>query len=179
MTNPTPDSELMSLQMLLASKRNEIPADTEVNRFLIELHRRQRAQLLTKKPSLLEQAREWFGSLSRPQLAYGIAGSFACAAIFAVTLLGGRHDGGSTSTASVTTSKPSVLSAAVTDVIWQPLHPAHSVLASVFNSGRSMEELTMPKVNSALSFAETRFHPTAPRFVLTNSRVAYDSQASF
>ncbi len=38
--------DFAALRNLLALKRLETPMDTEVNRFLIEFHRRQRAQLL-------------------------------------------------------------------------------------------------------------------------------------
>lgn len=40
------NDDFASLRNVLAIKRLEIPLDTEVNRFLIEFHRRQRAQLL-------------------------------------------------------------------------------------------------------------------------------------
>lgn len=40
------NQDFSELRNLLALKRLEMPADTEVNRFLIEFHRRQRVQLL-------------------------------------------------------------------------------------------------------------------------------------
>ena len=40
------DQDFSALRNLLALKRLDMPKDTQVNQFLIEFHRRQRAQLL-------------------------------------------------------------------------------------------------------------------------------------
>ena len=44
------DQDFSSLRNLLALKRLDMPQDTQVNEFLFEFHRRQRAQLLVPQP---------------------------------------------------------------------------------------------------------------------------------
>ena len=70
-------NDFASLRNLLALKRLDIPMDTEVDRFLIEFHRRQRAQLLVPA-SRWETLTSWvketaasFGFV--PSLSYGCA----------------------------------------------------------------------------------------------------------
>src|SRR5271154_5629493 len=44
------DQDFSSLRNLLALKRLDMPQDTQVDQFLIEFHRRQRAELLAPQP---------------------------------------------------------------------------------------------------------------------------------
>src|SRR5471032_3008780 len=44
------DQDFSALRNLLALKRLDLPQDTQVNEFLVEFHRRQRAQLLVPQP---------------------------------------------------------------------------------------------------------------------------------
>jgi hypothetical protein len=80
--------EAAKLRNILALKRLEMPLDTGVDRFLIEFHRRQRAQLLVP-------ASPWtrFGSWVQEKVSglsalptYSYAGAFA--AIVVITLVG-------------------------------------------------------------------------------------------
>jgi hypothetical protein len=80
------NQDFSALRNLLALKRNDLPQDTQIDEFLTELHRRQRAQLLVP-PSLWARATAWMqekisGFELVPSLSYGAA--MAAIAITAV-----------------------------------------------------------------------------------------------
>src|SRR5580692_9476952 len=80
------ETDFTALQNLLALKRLETPADTEVDRFLIELHRRQRAGILVPE-SHLDRALAWMRGLVeniRPMPSLIGAGALAAVAIVGV-----------------------------------------------------------------------------------------------
>jgi len=150
----------------LALKRLETPMDTEVDRFLIELHRRQRAQLMVPA-SRWAQAMAWlqerassFGLV--PSLSYATA--FAAIAITAVVGLSQQvqvtHDNGGQTRLSL--RMPSSQSSFA-------MIPASFGLVT-----------TASKADS-LSFTPSRSEaPTPTRFVLANnSHSAYDANMAF
>jgi len=68
------DQDFSSLRNLLALKRLDMPQDTQVDQFLIEFHRRQRAELLAPQP-VWTRALAWMkervaGFELRPTLSY-------------------------------------------------------------------------------------------------------------
>jgi hypothetical protein len=150
-----------ALRNLLALRRLELPENTEVNRFLIEFHRRQRAQLLVKESAwartfgwIREQAE---GLRLVPSLSY--ASSFAAIALMA--FLGFSRqvqvthtDGGQYKLSFHMPSNDSVLAMLPTS----PATPAHT---------------------DNLIFTSSPAKPSATRFVLENTRVAYDATAAF
>src|SRR5271155_479168 len=77
------ETDFTALQNLLALKRLETPVNTEVDRFLIELHRRQRAGILVPE-SRLDRAFAWLRSLVenlRPMPSLIGAGAMAAVAM--------------------------------------------------------------------------------------------------
>lgn len=80
------ETDFSSLRNLLALKRLETPKDTQIEDFLTEFHRRQRAQLLVRE-SAWSRGMGWLkeriaGIQLIPSLSYGSA--FAAIALFAV-----------------------------------------------------------------------------------------------
>src|SRR5271155_1732822 len=83
------DQDFSSLRNLLALKKLDMPNDTQVDQFLIEFHRRQRAQLLVPEP-VWTRAIAWMkervaGFELVPSLSY--ASAFAAIAITAFVSL--------------------------------------------------------------------------------------------
>jgi hypothetical protein len=158
------NDDFASLRNLLALKRLEIPLDTEVNRFLIEFHRRQRAQLLVPA-SLWSRAAEWlkeraasFGLM--PSLSYGCA----AAAIALVAFMGLSQqvqvthvDGGYKLSLLTPGRDPSLaMIPASFSTITTPSHK--SVAPETFGAGGTQ---------------------ATTRFVLANSHPGYDATATF
>ena len=151
------ETDFSALRNLLALRRLDVPMDTEVNRFLIEFHRRQRAQLLVKETAWVRLT-AWLGEKVRivPSLSY--ASGFA-----AIALLG-----------LLAVSAPQRVTATV---------------------GHYQLSLSMPGAPSTFALLPTAYHrdasssrsdtftssarSNATRFVLANSRVAYDATAAF
>jgi hypothetical protein len=161
------DQDFTKLQNLLALKRFDLPKDTQIDEFLTELHRRQRAHCLVQ-PSLWAQATGWVkekvaGFELVPSLSYGAA--FAAIAITAMVGLSQQ-----------------------VQVTEQPGHPfqlslrsashdnAFAVIPASFGATTSA-----PKATENLNFASTRTDSATTRFVLgNNTHGAYDnSVASF
>ena len=171
------ESGLKKIQALLAEKRLEVPADTEVDRFLIELHRRQRAQLLKRQSDVgyLAFGSSFFRNLFSPISVYGTA--MACAVVVSIF---GFHNFQSISPASQASAAPihhQDVVASATAQNWQPHQPG-SYLANLFK-GTRFSKLAAASSQSLENLSlSTSFH-NAPRFVLANSQVAYDAQASF
>jgi hypothetical protein len=158
------NDDFASLRNLLAIKRLEIPMDTEINRFLIEFHRRQRAQLLVPS-SRWTRAAVWLKDRASslglmPSLSYGCA----VAAIALVAFMG--------------------LSQQV-----QVTHVDGGYKLSLLTPGRdpslamipaSFATITTPSKNSAApeTFGAGGTQATT-RFVLANSHPGYDATATF
>jgi len=161
------DQDFTALRNLLALKRFDMPKDTQIDEFLTELHRRQRAQLLVR-PSLWTRATEWAkekisGFELVPSLSYG-----AAVAAIAVTAVVGLSQ-----------------QVQVTD---QPGHPFQLSLRTTSHDGAfamipasfSPTTHTAPKATDNLNFTPTHSDSATTRFVLSNTHGAYDnSVASF
>jgi hypothetical protein len=83
------DQDFASLRNLLALQKLDMPRDTQVDEFLVEFHRRQRAQLLVS-PSVFARSFGWMKERVSawrwaPSLSYGAA--FAAIAIIACAAL--------------------------------------------------------------------------------------------
>lgn len=82
------DQDFSALRNLLATKKFDMPQDTQVEQFLTEFHTRQRAQLLAK-PSLWSRATSWIQDrLSSLELAPTLSYGAAVAAIAITAMVG-------------------------------------------------------------------------------------------
>jgi len=148
--------DFASLRNLLAIKRLELPMDTEVNRFLIEFHRRQRAQLL-QPVSGWSRLTEWVKSF---RLAPSLSYSLAVAAIALVGFMG--------------------LSQQV-----QVTHVDGGYKFSLLTPGHDPEMAMIPafttpaKKSSAPATFGAGAKQATTRFVLANSHPGYDASATF
>jgi hypothetical protein len=157
-------NDFAKLRNVLALKRLELPMDTEINRFLIEFHRRQRAQLLVPA-SGWSRALAWmkeraadFGIV--PSLSYGCAVAAIALAAFVglsqqvqVTDVGGQY-------------KLSLVT---------PSHdPALAMIPASFSN------ISLPAKRACLptTFGASGSQATT-RFVLANSHPGYDASATF
>lgn len=159
------NQDFSALRNLLALKRLEAPIDTDINRFLIEFHRRQRAQLLVPA-SRLARAVAWlrerasnFGLV--PSLSYATA--FAAIAITVVLGLSPQvqvtHDSGGQSQLSLS----------------MPSNPSSFAMIPA-----SFGAVTTASKADSLSFMPSRSEALATRFVLANnSHSAYDANMAF
>jgi hypothetical protein len=154
------DQDFSALRNILALKKLEMPMDTEVNRFLIEFHRRQRAQLLVPE-TRWARAMSWLkeraaGFELAPSLSY--ASAFAAIAIAAFVGL------------------------------------SQQVQVTQSEGGQYKLSFHMPTTSSAFAMIPASFSSATPstrtdgvnfspntttRFVLANSRVAYDATVAF
>jgi hypothetical protein len=160
--NMDQDQDFSKLRNLLALKRFDMPQDTQIDEFLTELHRRQRAQLIVRT-SLWSRFTSWVSGFELvPSLSYGAA--FAAIAITAVVGLSQQ-----------------------VQVTEQPGHPfqfslrttshdnAFAMIPASFSSATSMA----PKATQTLNFTPTRPDSATTRFVLTNHGAYDNSVASF
>jgi len=157
------ESDFSALRNLLALKKLEMPQDTEINRFLIEFHRRQRAQLLVPE-SRWARAISWIkerteGITFVPSISY--ASGFAAIALMAfvgfsqqvqVTQVDGQY--------KLSLRAPS------TDA-------SFAMIPTSFSKGS-----TAPASNN-LTFTPNGAKPAATHFILANTRVAYDATVAF
>ena len=82
------DQDFSSLRNLLASTKLDMPQDTQVDQFLIEFHRRQRAALLVKQ-SVWSRAAGWMKErMAGIQLVPSLSYASAVAAIAIVATVG-------------------------------------------------------------------------------------------
>ena len=161
------DQDFTALRNLLASTKLEMPNDTQVDQFLVEFHRRQRAQLLVRE-SLFTRATAWVkekaSSLALvPSLSYGTA--LAAIAITAVVGLSQQVQ------VTKADGQPYQLSFRMptTDT-------AFAMIPGTFGSSNSPS----PKVVESVNFTPNRSDSATTRFVLANnSRVAYDATVAF
>jgi hypothetical protein len=158
------DHDFSALRNLLALHKLQTPMDTEVNRFLIEFHRRQRAQLLAPK-SRWARVMVWLqqhaeGIRLVPSLSY--ASSFVAAALL-------------------------VFAGFSQQVHVRPSDGSHDKLALGLPSSDAalaVSPVAFVRDSSVTSDNSLSFNPAAPRtgatrFVLANTRVAYDATAAF
>lgn len=151
-----------ALRNLLALKRLETPMDTEVDRFLIEFHRRQRAQLLvpqsawSRSIAWLKEAAAGLGIV--PSLSYACAvGAIALAAFLGlsqqvqVTQVDGQY-------------KLSLL------------NPSHEASLAMMPASFGTTSLAK-KASEPTTFGASRDATT--RFVLASSHPGYDATATF
>jgi hypothetical protein len=160
------NQDFSKLRDLLALTREDFPRDTQVDQFLIEFHRRQRAQLLVKE-SAWSRATGWIGEKFAairlgPTLSYGSA--FAAVALVAVMGLSRQVE--------------------VTQAAGHPyqlsfrLQSRDSALAML--PGSLGTPSLAPKTAEALHFASSHADAAPTRFVLSgNNNVAYDSTVAF
>jgi len=158
------NQDFSALRNLLALKRLEMPMDTEINRFLIELHRRQRAQLIAPATpwahavAWLQERLEGFQLV--PSLSY--ASAFAAIALTAFVGLSQQvqvthEDGQYQLSLHMPTSNSSF-----------------AMLPATFGTAPAVSQKSI----DSLSFSPTHTDSTT-RFVLANSHVAYDANVAF
>ena len=157
--------DFASLRNLLAIKRLEIPMDTEVNRFLIEFHRRQRAQLLVPS-SRWTRVGEWvkeraaaFGLM--PSLSYaGAVGAIALVAFMGLSqqVKVTHVDGGGYQLSLLT--------------------PGHDPALAMIPGSFGMVATASHRNVAPASFGAGGTQATT-RFVLANSHPGYDATAAF
>jgi len=161
------DQDFSKLRNLLALKKLDMPMDTQIDQFLIEFHRRQRAQLLVPA-SPLARAAAWIkervaGLELVPSLSY--ASGIAAVAILAVVGFSRQVE----STAQ--TGQPSMLSLQMT-----PHDSAFALIPTSFASASS----SFAKVADSLNSSPSRSDSGTTRFVLaTNSNGAHDATVAF
>jgi hypothetical protein len=161
------NQDFSKLRNLLALKKLEMPLDTQVDQFLIEFHRRQRAQLLVPA-SLWTRTLTWIqerveGLELIPSLSYASA-----LAVVAVTAFLGFSQQVQVSQAA---GHPYELSFR--------LNPHDGAFAMVPSSFASLGNPSQKAVESQ-SFTPSRSDTATTRFVLANNpRVAYDATVAF
>ena len=160
------DQDFSSLRNLLALKKLDMPNDTQIDQFLIEFHRRQRAQLLVPQP-IWTRAFAWMkervaGFELVPSLSY--ASAFAAIAITACVSLSQQVQ--------------------VTEVGGQSKlsfrMPTHETSFAMVPGSIALASTVSPKLSDSPSFTPSRTDSAATRYVLANnSRVAYDATVAF
>jgi len=160
------DQDFSSLRNLLALKKLDMPQDTQIEEFLIELHRRQRAQLLVPQ-TVWTRATAWMkervaGFELVPSLSY--ASAFAAIAI----------------TASVSLSQQ----VQVTEVGGQSKlsfrMPTHETSFAMVPGSFVPTSNLAPKISDSPNFTPNRTDSAATRYVLANnSHGAYDATVAF
>jgi hypothetical protein len=160
------DQDFSALQSLLASTRLDMPSDTQVDQFLIEFHRRQRAQLLVPQ-SIWARAGAWIqdrvaGFALVPSLSYGSA--LAAIAITAFVGLSQQVqvtqvDGQSKLTFRMASHETSF-----------------AMVPTSFVTNTNLA----PKLGDSATFNPTRTDSAATRYVLANnSQGAHDATVAF
>lgn len=160
------NQDFSSLRNLLALKRLDMPQDTQVDQFLIEFHRRQRAELLVPQP-VWTRAIAWMkervaGFELVPSLSY--ASAFAAIAI----------------TACVSLSRQ----VQVTEVGGQSRltfrMPTHETSFAMLPGSFVPASTISPKLSDSTNFTPNRTDSAATRYVLANnSHGAYDATVAF
>jgi hypothetical protein len=160
------DQDFSSLRNLLALQKLDMPNDTQVDQFLIEFHRRQRAQLLVREP-VWTRAFAWMkervaGFELVPSLSY--ASAFAAIAITACISLSQQVQ--------------------VTEVGGQSKltfrMPAHDTSFAMVPGLFVPASNVSPKLSDSTNFTPNRTDSAATRYVLANnSPGAYDATVAF
>src|SRR5271170_6100200 len=160
------DQDFSALRNLLALKKLDMPQDTQIEEFLIEFHRRQRAQLLVPQ-SVWTRAIAWMkervaGFELVPSLSY--ASAFAAIAITACVSLSQQVH--------------------VTEVGGQSKltfrMPTHETSFAMVPGCFVPAANVSPKLSDSTNFTPTRTDSAATRYVLANnSHGAYDATVAF
>ena len=161
------DHDFSALHNLLALKKNDYPQDTQVEEFLVEFHRRQRAQLFVRK-SLWSSAVTWMkermaGFELAPSLSYAsVAAAIAVAAFV-----------GLSQQVAVTTNSNGQTSLSFR----MPLHEtSFAMLPGTLLPSSNLA----PKLNDSLTFTPGHTDAAATRYVLANNTPgANDSTVAF
>jgi hypothetical protein len=162
------NQDFSALRNLLALKKLDMPADTQIDEFLVEFHRRQRAQLLVPQ-SIWARAAAWVKERAAsfelvPSLSYGSA--FAAIAIAAFV--------GLSQQVQVTQNSGSgsyQLSFRM---------PTHDSAFAMIPTSFTPATTSAPKVAENVNFTPNHSDVATTRFVLANnSRVAYDATVAF
>jgi hypothetical protein len=149
------DHDFSALRSLLALKREDLPKDTQVEDFLVEFHRRQRAQLFVRK-SLISSAAAWIkervASLDPvPSLSYATV-----AAAIAITAFIGLSQ-----------------QVAVTNTDGQTRFsfrmPLHETSFAMLPGSLLQSVNASPKLSESLNFTPSRTDTAATRYVLANN----------
>jgi hypothetical protein len=156
--------DFASLRNLLAIKRLETPMDTGLDRFLIEFHRRQRAQLLVPQ-SGWSRAVAW---LKEGAASLGIVPSLSyCSAVAAIAL-----------TAFLGLSQQvQVTQVAGGQYKFSLLNPSHEASLAMIPASFGTTPLVARKASEPTTFGASRDSTT--RFVLASSHPGYDATATF
>jgi hypothetical protein len=158
------DHDFSALRNLLALKKLETPQDTDINRFLIEFHRRQRAQLLVPE-SRWARVASWLkektaGIVLVPSLSY--ASGFAAVALMAFLGLSQQ-----------------VVQVSHVDGQYKLSLRLPSASSSFAMIPTTFTKTSGSSASSDLTFTPSSAKPGATHFILANTRVAYDATVAF
>ena len=159
-----PNEDFSALRNLLALKRLETPMDTEVNRFLIEFHRRQRAQLLVPQ-SRWAQGVAW---LKDRATSVGLVPSLSYASAVAAIAL----------TAFIGLSQQVQVTEVAGQYKFSLLTPGHEAALAMMPTSFANTSLIPKKSTTPITFGKSRADATT-RFVLANSQPRYDASVTF
>jgi hypothetical protein len=160
------DHDFSALRNLLALQKNDFPQDTQVEEFLVELHKRQRSQLLARK-SLFGSSMTWikerFAGLSPvPSLSYATV-----AAAIAITAIVGLSQ-----QVAVTKNSDG-------QMVFSFHMPVHDAAFAVLPGTLLPSATVSPKLNESLTFTPNR-NDAATRYVLANNtQGANDATVAF
>jgi hypothetical protein len=150
------DHDFSALRNLLALKKNDFPTDTQVEDFLLEFHKRQRAQLLARK-SLWSSAVAWVkervsGLDPVPSLSYAtVAAAIALTAFL-----------GLTQQVAVTTNSDGQMK-------FSFRLPVHAASFAMMPGTLLPSSNVSPKLSESLNFTPSRSDAAATRYVLANN----------
>jgi hypothetical protein len=164
------DQDFSALRNLLASTRLDMPQDTQVDQFLIEFHRRQRAQLLAPQPLWVRTVTRAFAWMKERVAEFELVPSLSYASAFAAIAI----------TACVSLSQQ----VQVTEVDGQSKltfrMPTHETSFAMVPGSFVPASNVAPKLGDSANFTPNRTESTATRYVLaTNSHGAYDATVAF
>ncbi len=162
------NNDFSALQNLLALKKNDYPKDTQVEEFLVEFHRRQRAQLFVRKSlwtSALTWVKERVASLDPvPSLSYA-----SVAAAIALTAFLGLSQQVAVTTNSDGQTKFSLR-----------MPTTHEGSFAMLSSTLLPSDNASPKLTEAVNFTPSRSDAAATRYVLANTtQGANDATVAF
>jgi hypothetical protein len=158
------DHDFSALRNILALKKLETPLETEVDRFLIEFHRRQRAQLLVPESSFA-RAISWLRERAE---GFRLVPSLSCGAAFAALLV-----------VALVGFSPQTQVASSNGSYQLSLRMPNSDSAfALIPAAFSKASLGAAPKTDSLSFTPAS-RPSATRFILANPRMAYDATAAF
>jgi hypothetical protein len=161
------DQDFSALRNLLASCRLDMPKDTQVDQFLIEFHRRQRAQLLVRQ-SVWARGVAW---MQEKMAHFDLVPSLSYATVAAAIAI----------TAFVGLSQQ----VQVTQVDGQSrltllMPTTHETSFAMVPAAFAPSATLSPKLSDSPNFTSTRNDSAATRYVLANnSQGAHDATVAF